>query len=827
MSIVFFASSLLCAQPPSRPQGEVKSQAQSLSQSQAQGEQQNNESRGKGREVVVATSEGTDFWVCFMRNSIEADRDPITGQVNKQDVVDLQLFIAGSEDCKATIEIDGLLFKREVLLRGGTVVSVKIDTAAQMRSSEKIERLAIHVTATKPVSVYGLNHRFMTTDTYLGLPVTALGYEYRIMSYEKLRDDPLLISQFGIIATEDSTFVTINPTTPTLGGKSRGVPFSVLLKRGDAYNVVAAPGRRFGKADLTGTLIQSNKKIAVFGSHSGAYIPNNEKAGYNHLVEQMPPVAYWGRHYYVGMLAGCTRSAYRVLAAEGGTKVFANGQLVATLGAGEYYENNTVTENVQITADKRILVAQYSLGFKNGQGTDLKDSIGDPMMLLITPTQQFLKKYRIATPTRGQWHHYFNLVVPRGSMLTMKLDGKPLEAKIFKPFADSRYVFTQLEVPYGTHVVEGKEPFGLYSYGFGYDDDNYDAYGNMGGQSFIEWQPLKDTLAPLADVQQQALSAKVIFHDDRDIDKGLRSVRLLRVDGLNISEAQFTQGAPLAYVLAYPSVNSQNGSALLEAMDVAGNRQVFTLCYGTDGSSIGVFSIIEGDVPACPGPALWYAGAWGTLAITNHIASFRAVGGIRTEGMFVNTLGTELALTGGGLTVGRKLTTTLAVSARLAVERFPGRVNAPDVNTTTFRDSTRNFQLSELQQGSSLTLNTTYLSLGVAAELYFSPYIYALGGFKASVPVVNNVEFKRYIISPQYVRYANGSTDETKFSGALSNLNSVVPGAFVGLGANVPVWRTWSVTGELTYAGTLSSIIADGAWLVNQVGFHVGIRTKF
>lgn len=820
MSVLFFAACVLCAQSGSaRPQGEARSSDQQANDQR--------DPRGKGREVVVATSEGTDFWVCFMRNSIEADRDPITNQVNKQDVVDLQLFIAGSEDCKATIEIDGLLFKREVLLRGGTVVSVKIDTGAQMRSSEKIERLAIHVTATKPVSVYGLNHRFMTTDTYLGLPVTALGYEYRIMSYEKLRDDPLLISQFGIIATEDSTFVTINPTTPTLGGKPRGVPFSVLLKRGDAYNVIAAPGRRFGKADLTGTLIQSNKKIAVFGSHSGAYIPNNEKAGYNHLVEQMPPVAYWGRHYYVGMLAGCSRSAYRVLAAEGGTKVFANGQLVATLGAGEFYENNNVTENVQITADKRILVAQYSLGFKNGQGVDLKDSIGDPMMLLITPTQQFLKKYRIATPTRGQWHHYFNLVVPRGSMLSMKLDGKPLEAKIFKPFADSRYVFTQLEVPYGTHIVEGKEPFGLYSYGFGYDDDNYDAYGNMGGQAFLEWQPAKDTLAPLADVQQQGSGAKVVFHDDREIDKGLRSVRLLRADGLNMSEAQFTQGAPLAYVLAYPSVNFQNGSGLLEAMDIAGNKQLFTLCYGTDGSSLGTFSLVEGDIPACPGPALWYAGAWGTLAVTNHIASFTSVGGIRTEGTFTNTLGTELAFTGGGLLVGRKLTPQLGVSARLAVERFPGRINAPDVNTTTFRDSTRSFQLSELQQGSALTLNSTYLSLGLAAEWYFSPFVYVFGGFKAGLPVVNSIEFKRYIISPEYVRYANGSSDDVKFSGALNNLSSVVLGAFAGVGVNVPVWRTWSVAGEVTYSGTLNSVIADGNWLVNQVGFHLGVRTKF
>lgn len=775
---------------------------------------------------MVATSEGTEFWLCFQRNATDGERDEKTGQLRKQDVIDLQLFIAASEDCYVTVSIDGLLFKRELRLRAGTVQNLKIDSAAQIRSSEKPERLAIHVKATKPVGVYGLNHRFMTTDTYLGLPVSALGYEYRIMSYEKLRDDPLLLSQFAVIATEDSTQVTINPTTQTLGGKLKGIPYSFTLRKGDVYNVIAAPGRRFGKADLTGTLVQSNKKIAVFGSHIGAYIPNNDKKGYNHLVEQMPPVLFWGRHYYVGMLAGCTRSVYRVLAAETNTKVYENGELVATLNAGEYYEESNLTKNVQISADKRILVAQYSIGFQNGQGEQLRDSIGDPMMLLLTPTNQFLKKYRIATPTRGQWNHYFNLVVPREGVSSMKLNGKSIKPDQFKPFANSRYMFAQIDVPYGTHVVEGSEPFGLYSYGFGYDEDNYDAYGNMGGQSFVEYQLLRDTLPPLADAQPERVGAKLLFHEDRDIDRGLAFVKVLESNSMNISEAQFERGAPQAFALAYPTDPYKNGSALIELTDVVGNSSLYTVCYTTDGASIGLVSVVEGRAQACPLPSSWFAGVYGKVSLTNHLANFGSAGLLQTSGTFGNTFGTLLALTGGQALVGRKMTSSLSLSLRLGVERFPGSIEAPDTTISFVRDSLTNWQLTPFQQASVLSLNALYLATTLAAEWYVTNNIYGILGFKGAFALTNSVEYKRRILTPSSVRYSSGGREEVKADGAFSSLQSFVPSAVLGAGFSVPFMRTLSVGAEVLYSAPLGSVLSDGEWLISQIQLQLGLRLR-
>jgi hypothetical protein len=83
------------------------------------------------------------------------------------------------------------------------------------------------------------------------------------------------------------------------------------------------------------------------------------------------------------------------LASQDSTKVFEDTTLIAVLKRGEFIQRNS-RKNIQITSDKPVLVAQYSQGMSNG------DNVGDPMMILISPVQQYLKRYRFATPINGQ-----------------------------------------------------------------------------------------------------------------------------------------------------------------------------------------------------------------------------------------------------------------------------------------------------------------------------------------------------------------------------------------------------------------------------------------
>ena len=172
-------------------------------------------------DVEKTSSEGTEFWLCFMKNFREAG---LTDQSGRQGGLRLQLFITSSYDAEVRIRVEGIQFDNTVTVKANTVVNVSIPAMAQASAQESPERLAVHITSDKPVSVYGLSSRFQTTDTYLGLPVNILGTEYRVMGYTKIQNSPEMLSELSIVATEDGTEVTIVPRAITSTGRPAGVP---------------------------------------------------------------------------------------------------------------------------------------------------------------------------------------------------------------------------------------------------------------------------------------------------------------------------------------------------------------------------------------------------------------------------------------------------------------------------------------------------------------------------------------------------------------------------------------------------------------------------
>ncbi|MBU3700413.1 MAG: hypothetical protein FGM33_10470, partial [Candidatus Kapabacteria bacterium] len=458
-------------------------------------------------DVEKTSSEGREFWLCFMKNFREAG---ITDQSGRQGGLRLQLFVTSSYDATVRIRVEGIQFDNTVTVKANTVVNVSLPAMAQASAHESPERLAIHITSDMPVSVYGLSSRFQTTDTYLGLPTNILGTEYRVMGYTKIQNSPEMLSELSIVATEDDTEVTIVPRAITSTGRPAGVPYTTRLRKGDVYSIVAK-WEAAGACDLTGTYIRSNKKVSVFSGHACAYIPPKVEAC-NHLIEQIPPISSWGKHFYLGMLKERSRYTYRVVASADSTKVFEDSKLIAILKAGEFYENLNAFKNTQITASRPVLVAQFAQGFKNG------DSVGDPMMIIVTPTQQFRTEYRFATPINGDWHHYVNVITPKESIKDIRLNGRALDSSQFRLFGESRYAVGQIQVPFGTHVIRGTVPFGLYSYGFGFLKAAFDAYGNMAGQSFYDATKYVDSLPPDADDRYVKGDYQVIIRDDRTMD---------------------------------------------------------------------------------------------------------------------------------------------------------------------------------------------------------------------------------------------------------------------------------------------------------------------
>ena len=114
----------------------------------------------------------------------------------------------------------------------------------------------------------------------------------------------------------------------------------------------------------------------------------------------------------------------------------------------------------------------------------------------------------------------------------------------------------------------------MYSYGFGRANtpDAFDAYGAMGGQSFIEFEPVPDVNPPLAELITSNKHKAVLVTDDGRDDLGLREVIIDKQANINLKIPKFFAGAPSVIMDAQPINHSAPGSLVFRATDVAGNE---------------------------------------------------------------------------------------------------------------------------------------------------------------------------------------------------------------------------------------------------------------
>ncbi len=759
---------------------------------------------------------GTEFWLCFMTNFKEEPG-------NVKNALLLELFITGDHDATVSITIPSINYNQTMFVPAGTVRSIVVDPLAQIRSYEVVERgLGVNVMSDQPISVYGLNRRHQTTDTYLGLPVNVLGTEYRVMCYhvaEKL--SPI----FAIVATENNTIVEISPSTITYTGKPRNEKYTITLNKGDAYQVGAETEsrilRKFNirdiEVDLTGSLIKSNKKIAVFSGHECTYIPVGPPRikACNHLVEQIPPVNSWGKHFYIGRLKGRSFYTYRVLAHEPNTKVFENSKLIATLKPGQFIEKNS-NQDLQVTADKPVLVSQYSQGYENG------DQIGDPMMLLISPTQQFLNEYRFATPINGSWNHHINVVVPTNAIETMELNDRKMDVSDFTQLGLTRYSIAFIDVPFGTHYIRGNQPFGMYSYGFGFGDiDAYDAYGNMGGQSFLEYVPKKDTIPPMAVMTEVDGNVVIIVRDDRVDDLGLSKISVVDSAGISATIPRIADGMPQAQFSVKVENPTYEGSLVLELMDVGQNISLYTLCYSYEPSTGGMgYSLIEGISKTCISNPGYTIGVFGQYSLSTHSANFDRTGDLSFPGKFSSAAGS-----GGwfGIYASTRLLPKMNIAATLALESIGGELNAPDSILSSRRDP-ESGQLLPFQESHLINLDNLYANLSIGVEYFINRLMYLNGGINFGMALSKSVEIRKRINIPDNYIYENGSQYLPLNVDELESLNSFRLGFYVGIGASVPIYDRFSGFFESSMNFSPFDMAEDTDWQVQMLKIRLGAK---
>ena len=419
---------------------------------------------------------GKDFWICFPQNAIQEQ-----GRI-------LQHSLFLTAESRTTGSVQNMMDSSwtHFSIEAGASISIPLDTALQITSSGQIEKKSFHVISDKDVTIYAATHRPATTDSYSAIPTEFLGKSYTVVGY-----DPLLsagegfTTQADIVATEDNTLVTMKLTAGTTDGLPKGRTLSMALNRGQTLQIKSTrePGQ---SNDLTGTTVTSSKPIAFFTGHSCAQVPS-DMSYCDILLEMETPANDWGKEFILPKFSGKDYYVARVVADSDATDVTINGQIVAHLKSGEYFEAKHLDDDAVIHTSKPALVAQYGT---SASADSIK--VGDPFMLLAIPSDRFITEVTTTSVTNTGFYHYLNIVVPDTGMESLMIDGAL--AAVIDPskfvtrlskhkVPGSRFTVLEYKVGEGRHLIRCAVPIGVYSYGFGVTDAaNYDSYGHACGQ---------------------------------------------------------------------------------------------------------------------------------------------------------------------------------------------------------------------------------------------------------------------------------------------------------------------------------------------------------
>jgi len=259
-----------------------------------------------------------------------------------------------------------------------------------------------------------------------------------------------------------------------VNAQNPGDSVTYTLNQYQILTLNSAPGGSYG-ADITGSYIEADKKIAVFGGHQCTYVPADTPAC-DHLEHQMFPLRSWGKEYVVVRTRprGNENDNIRFLASEANTTINWTGGLSGSvvLQAGQHYDIWTSTDFV-VTADKPIMVGQILASQDAGAGT------GDPAMMLIAPNEQFRKDYIFLVAPNYDYDR-LTLVAPADTDITF--DGTSMNSNSFTPIPGSMWYRQYLDTNDGVHKITANKPVGLYVYGF----SQYVSYAYTAGLDLLK-----------------------------------------------------------------------------------------------------------------------------------------------------------------------------------------------------------------------------------------------------------------------------------------------------------------------------------------------------
>ena len=379
-------------------------------------------------------TKGTDFWLCTPYNT--------SGNNNIEIIISSETATSGTITSPLGLSVP-------FAVSPGSPFTTIVPSAYAVTASQTLENKGIRVQSLEDVTVQSVSSAAGGGDGVTVLPVTALGTEYRVTSFRTLNWATAVI-----VGTQNGTSLTITPTQNTLAGNAAGVPFNVTINEGQTYMVKAS-------ADLSGTLVQSSAPVNVFGHNRCSNIPSGSYCDF--IWAQCIPISNWGTEYITGHLAGRTNTTdyYKVVAHTNGTQVYFNGVLMATLNAGQYYQNAFSNGNY-ITSNNPISVTQCARSKFHSPSS----GSGDPAMIQLIPAINYGKQYRFSTGAIAYMtSQYITIVTKTANTGLARLDGAGLGG--WTTIGTSGWSYTTSSLANGEHILSSDSSINGYLVGWG------------------------------------------------------------------------------------------------------------------------------------------------------------------------------------------------------------------------------------------------------------------------------------------------------------------------------------------------------------------------
>ncbi len=472
---------------------------------------------------------GCEYWPVVLPNP------QLDDAFKSGDESEFAVVVSNTNDTYAaqvTIEHTGTSFTKSISVPAGEDVTVRLpfkegpSTPTGLVYKSYKQKNAFRLNSTIPVTVSQFNPISAekngtyahTNDASLLLPTHVLGDEYLVMNYRTMMvtrsgtDIPNIGSFFTVVAVADGTTVTVTANARTEGGLSvdpmfPGTPKVFTLDRGEVLQVgssvdssltdnatciagtgVYASDNYCLGPELTGSVVESDKPIAVFGGNECSFVPHYRWAC-DHLEQQLFPTKSWTTQYIAARLhtpLANHKIIYKIVAMEDGTEITTRPSNIKAqteiahqqpcdhdLDRGESCVIETGDDFIVLSNPGHpIMVGQFLVG--QNYLDSAAASEGDPAFLLVPPVEQFRYDYVFLVPNTYKTD-YITLLTTNPDA-EIYLDGTQL-TNSFTQISNVNAYKMEKTISDGTHTLTSDSRVGLMVYGY----DSYVSYAYPAG----------------------------------------------------------------------------------------------------------------------------------------------------------------------------------------------------------------------------------------------------------------------------------------------------------------------------------------------------------